>query len=325
MGLKVDLSKFSGWRGATIFISGVNRDGTGLTINYVKSQYNSQQTVGGQSLFFYQLFLRQQLADGKVTLKLGRFAASDDLNESPIYSRYLNNGFNGDIRNVLFDTQFSAYPFATYAALVQLHPNTKFNFQIGVYQTWNDIFHSSTNGVDWRIRSSDGAIFMEQAGWTPKDGHYWVGSTYSPWKGFTQFGSTQRVANSYGFYAHGDQTIYRGLTVGAASGYHPQQKISIVPFQVSTGVIYQGLIPNRPKDRAIFGFIYGQFSRDYAHTQIAQAKGNPSHEMVLEIGYRFRLSKFFFFQPDLQGSLRPAGTRSIPNALVAGAEMGIVF
>ena len=144
MGVNLDLSKFTSWRGATVTISGVNRDGRGLTNNYVQSQYNSQQSVGGQSLFFYQLFLKQQLDEGKISFKVGRFGASDDLNASPIYGNYVNNGIDGDIRNVLFDTQSSAYPFATWAGLLRFDPNKNFNVQAAIYQTWDNIFNSTT-------------------------------------------------------------------------------------------------------------------------------------------------------------------------------------
>ncbi len=82
-----------------------------------------QQTVGGQNIFLYQVFLDQRFWDNKASLKIGRFGASDDFNgASSIYSRYLNNGIDGDIRNVLFDTQFSAYPFATWAARLRVEP-----------------------------------------------------------------------------------------------------------------------------------------------------------------------------------------------------------
>ena len=62
-----------------------------------------------------------------MSLKIGRFGASDDFNgASKFYSRYLNNGIDGDIRNVLFDTQFSAYPFATWAARLRVEPTTEY-------------------------------------------------------------------------------------------------------------------------------------------------------------------------------------------------------
>jgi porin len=350
-GVNLDLGKMSDWHGAKLTISGVNRDGRGLTNHYIFSQYNVQQSVGGQNVFFYQLCLQQRIWNDKVTLKAGRFSASDDLNGSPIYGYYVNNGIDGDIRNVLFDTQSSAYPFATWAGLVRVDPNKQFNAQFGIYQTWAGIFDNNSNGIDWKIRSGDGVILMTQFAWTPefsrtqapadiaassagkgRPGHYWVGATYSPWKGFSQFGRPGKVADSYGFYVHGDQRVYQekpgsdqGLTVWAASGFYPQANISIVPYQVNVGLIYKGLFPRRDDDRTILGVIYGRFSRDYAHTIEAAGKGFPTYETVIEGGHRFQLSKFGFLQPDIQWVIKPSGTGRIPNAAAIGAEMGVTF
>ena len=355
-GAKLDLERLAGWRGATFLLSGVNRDGRGLTEHYVGSRYDVQQTVGGQNIFFYQIFLEQKFFDEKASLKVGRFGASDDFNGSPIYSYYLNNGIDGDIRNVLFDTQFSAYPFATWAARLRIDPTPEFNAQLGVFQTWDDIFDRTHNGLNWGIRSDDGVFLIAQTGWTPEffkqpvsgdtsskstatvpvmrglPGHYWVGGSFSPWNHFAQFGSVEKTSGSYGFYVHGDQMVYQekpgsdqGLTFWAASGLYPQENISVMPFQVNVGAIYKGLIPTRDNDRAIFGVIYGRFSRDYARTVIAAGKGNANHEMVVEAAYRIQLTKFAWVEPDLQWVINPAGTGQIPDALVIGTEMGVVF
>ena len=68
--------------------------------------------VGGQRPFLYQLYLPQKIGD-QFTLKLGRFGASDDFNTNSLYGCSLNNSINGNIRNVLFNTRFSAYLIAT--------------------------------------------------------------------------------------------------------------------------------------------------------------------------------------------------------------------
>ena len=78
-------------------VSGIDRAGEDLTRKYVGSIYSVQQMVGGQRPFLYQVFLEQKLAGKKVTLKLGRFSASDDFNASPFYGYSLNNGIDGDI------------------------------------------------------------------------------------------------------------------------------------------------------------------------------------------------------------------------------------
>ncbi len=356
-GLNLYLDKLVGWKGAKLTVSGVNRDGLGLTEHYVGSRYDVQQTVGGQNFFVYQVFLEQRFWDDKASLKLGRFGASDDFNGSKIYGLYLNNGIDGDIRNVLFDTQFSAYPFATWAARLRVDPTPEWNAQLGVFQTWNDIFDRTHNGLNWGIRGDDGVFVIGQVGWSPefwkqsvpnenKDGktvatsselkglpgHYWVGGSFSPWSGFSEFGTNNKRSGSYGFYAHGDQMVYQetpgseqGLTVWAASGLYPQPSISIVPFQVNFGLVYKGLLPCRDDDQTTFGFIYGNFSEHYARTVKAAGNGVPTYESVFEFGHRIQLTKFAFIQPDLQWVIRPGGTGQIDDALIVGAELGITF
>jgi porin len=356
-GVHLDLDKVAGWHGASLTISGVNRDGPGLNQHYIHSQFNEQQTVGGQNTFFYQLTLEQKLFNDKLSIKIGRFAASDDLNASPIYSYYVDNAFNGDIRNVLFDTQFSAYPFATWGARVAVKPSPEFYAQVAVFQAWDQIFDAHLNGLNWRFHQDDGVILMAQAAWTPEfdkkpvsteseqdgktaateemkglPGHYWIGGTFSPWAGYSQFLSAAKTDNSYGVYAHADQMVYQkrpgsdeGLTLWAASGFYPQGNISIMPLEVNAGMIYKGLLPGRGEDRAIFGVAWGQFSRDYAQTIEAAGKGDPHYEMLLEGAYRYQVTKFMFVEPDVQYDVRPAGTGRIPNALVVGAEMGVTF
>jgi len=164
LGVTFDLEKLVGWNGATFAISGINRDGNSLTEEYVGSQYNSQQVFGGQNLFFYNLTLEQRFWDDKLKLKIGRFGASDDFNSSPIYGLYMSNGIDGNIRNVLFDTQFSAYPFATWAARLRFDPTPEINAQVGVFQTWTEIFDRGHNGLDWSIRDDDGVFLIAQVG-----------------------------------------------------------------------------------------------------------------------------------------------------------------
>ena len=356
-GVNLFLDRLVGWPDAKFTVSGVNRDGNGLTDGFVGSRYDVQQSVGGQNIFLYQVYLEQRFWNDKASLKLGRFGASDDFNGSRIYGLYLNNGIDGDIRNVLFDTQFSAYPFATWAARLRIDPTPEWNAQFGVFQTWNDIFDRTHNGLNLGIRGEDGVFLIGQVGWSPefrkrtvpnenKDGksmtaptevkglpgHYWIGGSFSPWSGFTEFGTNNKRAGSYGFYVHGDQMVYQetpgsaqGLTLWAASGLYPQPSIAIVPFQVNLGLVYKGLIPGRDEDQTTLGFIYGNFSEHYARTVKAAGNGVPDYESVVESGYRIQLTKFAFLQPDVQWVIRPSGTGRIPDALVVGAEMGFTF
>jgi porin len=169
------------------------------------------------------------------------------------------------------------------------------------------------------------------AGMQGLPGHYWFGAYYSPWQ-FAQFGSTETASNSYGFYWHADQMVWQeepgsdqGLTLWSAFVLSPQQNISKLPFQVNSGIVYKGLVPARDHDTTMLGFVYGNFSDDYAGTVAATGAGTPSYEIALEAGYRIQVTKFAYIQPNVQWIINPGGTGNIPNALVLGAQMNVTF
>jgi porin len=356
LGFKFDLEKLVGWRGGLFVVSGINRNGDDLTTKYIGSIFSTQQSVGGQRPFLYQVLLEQRFADDRFKAKIGRFSASDDFNGSPLYGYSVNNGIDGDIRNVLFDTRFSAYPFAVWAAVLLYDPTPEFNAKLGIFQTSDDMFENDDNGLNWGIEGSDGYTAIAQIGWslqfckrpahssTPVGnkaaeavamkgypGHYWVGFTYSEWNLYPRFGGGFED-HSYGFYVHGDQMIYQetpgsdqGLTVFVASGYYPQTEISIVPFQVNIGLNYKGLFPGRERDHSMLHFIYGDISRDYARNVRKPGGRLAESEKVIEVAHRFQLTPWSYFQPDIQYVIDPGGTGDIPNALVVGAQMGFTF
>ena len=354
VGVKLHLEKLVGWRGGLFVVSGINRNGDDLTTRHVGSIFSVQQSVGGQRPFLYQVYLQQKLLEDRLTLKLGRFGASDDFNASPFYGYSLNNGINGDIRNVLFNTRFSAYPFAVWAAALFYDPSSEFNVKVGIYQTSDDMFENDDNGLNWGFEESDGYTAIAQVGWSPQfwkrpigsasdgkgssgsalqgmPGHYWIGVTYSEWDLYPRFGGGFED-HSYGFYANADQMVYQeapgsgeGLYVFLASGYYPQTEISIVPFQLNAGLNYKGLFPGRPKDRTMLHFIYGDISRDFARAS-RQPGGRLAHsEKVLEIAHRFQVTPWSYFQPDIQYVIDPGGTGDIDDAVVVGAQMGVTF
>lgn len=358
VGLKFDLEKLLNWRGGQFVVSSVNRDGEDLTARHIGSIYSTQQLVGGQRPFLYQVYLQQKITS-TLTAKVGRFGASDDFNTSPLYGYSLNNGIDGNIRNVLFDTRFSAYPFATWAGALFYDPTAELNFKLGVFQVSQDMFDNDVHGVDFSIRGSDGYLLIAQFGWTPQffaravqvprrdkealsekgqapplkglPGHYWIGLTCSQWDGYPRFGGGTED-HSYGFYAHADQLIYQerpgsdeGLTAFVASGYYPQKAISIVPFQLNAGLNYKGLFPHRKEDRTLLYFIYGDLSSDYA-SSVRQPGGRAARsEEVIELAHRFQVTPWSYVQPDIQYVIHPGGTGDIPDAIVIGAQMGLTF
>ena len=84
-------------------------------------------------------------------------------------------------------------------------------------------------------------------------------------------------------------------------------------------------MPGRDNDQAILGVSYWSFSSSYAEAQSTTRNGSPSYELVYEAGYRINFTKYAYFQPDLQWIINPGGLGSTPNAVVVGAQTGIIF
>jgi porin len=117
----------------------------------------------------------------------------------------------------------------------------------------------------------------------------------------------------------------QGLVMFVASGYYPQKEISIVPFQVNVGLNYKGLFPNWDDDHTVLNFIYGDISSDFARATRHRHGAPADSEKVIEFAHRFQLTKWSYFQPDIQWVIDPGGTGDIPNAVVIGAQMGVTF
>jgi porin len=345
-GLTFDLQNLTGWDGATINVNAVDR--VGKTIRpAVGSVYDPVEIYGGQTLTLYNVTLEQKFWNDKAAIKFGRLSPGDDFAESPLYSYYVNNGIDGQIRAVIDDTRFATYPFASWGGRLRFDPTPEYNIQTGLFQVSDHYVDRYLHGANFAINGTSGFQLVQQFGWTPEfnrsppdaltppahglPGHYFIGGYWSN-SDYSQFGTPVKTRISYGFYAHADQMVYRaapgsdlGLTLFGTAAYDPQPNIAILPFQLSGGAIYLGLAPERPKDLTIFGVIYGNFSEDYATAVEPQFGARPKSETDLELGYRVQLTDFAYAQPDLQYIVAPGGTGNIPNAFILAAQFGLTF
>jgi porin len=332
-GTELNLERLLGLKGWTFRLTGIDRAGASINQN-VGSIYSVMQLVGGQTIFLYGVSLEKKWWNDKLSLKFGRITATDDFAGSPLYGLYLNNSIDGQIRAVLLDGVMTSYPFPVWGARLAYSPTPGFTAKVGVYQLTPYMFDPSRNGLDFSFAESGISVFTELdwlLDWAGKPGHFAIGvnSVSYPMPNFTGGGTTNPF---FRYYLQVDQQVYQkspdsdeGLTLFGTLAYANQQKPALVPFQVSFGAVYQGLIPGRTQDKLIFGATYGDLSNNYADQQQALGNGTPTYEMPLELGYRVQLTKFAYIQPDIQYVIRPGGTGNIPNATVIGAQFGASF
>ncbi|MBN2479352.1 MAG: carbohydrate porin [Parachlamydiales bacterium] len=126
----------------------------------------------------------------------------------------------------------------------------------------------------------------------------------------------ERVKHSYRRQVVVPKDRPMGLTAWFGGYVAPLEKINTQLYQITGGLLYQGLFSSRNQDVAAFCFILGKFS-DQLERQ--------GSETVLELNYRFQIGPWFYITPDLQYIIKPNGQTNIPNALVLGFESSINF
>jgi porin len=129
---------------------------------------------------------------------------------------------------------------------------------------------------------------------------------------------------NYGFYLLGDQMVFRegkvddgqGLSLYAAFMYAPPESVNTLPYFASAGASYQGAVPGRDEDVAVFALYYGGFSR---------ALPGQTYELTLEWSYAIKVTRWLAVQPDVQYVIRPSGRSGLGNALVIGGQLSLGF
>ncbi len=236
-----------GYKGGTLSVIMLNRDGSNLSADRIGNQFTVQQLYGGSTAIFYSLAYDQHFFDDKVSFKFGRMAAGDDFASSPLYWLYMNNGIDGNPQALPVNAKFTAYPWASWAARLRAKVTSNTEAMLGVYQVTPQVWRASMHGFNWNMNPQDGVMLIGQYGWAPEffkptaplhpapgdgktiaaksdgktfapateeaiphglPGHYWMGGYYSTWT-YPQFGNSQGETGAYGLYWHFDQMLYR--------------------------------------------------------------------------------------------------------------------
>lgn len=355
-----DLEKLYCVEGGSFLFSMSQRSGANLSAIDIGNTFTTQQVFGGSTFKVVDMGYKQKLWDDDVEFQIGRIAAGDDFLVSPYNYVFVQNGFCGNPVGIFFNSPgMNSYPNATWGSLLKVRPTERTYVMGGIYNGDATIRDPDNHGLDMSL---DGPAFVivegayqtnQRKGDDGLPGNYKIGSWFDG-NDFPDL-STQALATAnpgsglvvpmhqgnYGFYGLFDQglvrfsgreePILRGWGVVASAIISPDQTLSQMPYFVNAGVVARGLDPDRPRDVAALGILFGEFSNDLRSGQRDAQQFDPTigvqdHETALEGTYIFRyMNGAYFIQPDMQYIIRPGGTGQIPNALVMGAQLGFNF
>lgn len=303
----------------------------------IDNQFTVSQIYGSQTIRLAQLYLLETLFDKRLIIKAGRLCAGDDFLTSPLYWQFVNNAFDGNPVSIFYNIPFSAYPGATWGALIAGRPWDMLSIKAGVFNANTEIQKNRYHGCNFTFESTNGVVWITEWAFLlnqgPCDdglpGNYKVGFYYLTGNRNLFSGGEQK--GDPGLYFLFDQMVYqhhdcnypdRGLTPFISVLLQPQNR-NPMPLFINGGLVYRGPFASRPKDVAALGFVYGRFSSDLREQQRAAGIEEQFAEIVLELNYEIRINKWFYIMPDMQYIIHPKGRDSVPNAWVIGAQISL--
>lgn len=349
--INFDLEKFAGIADTQFHISGLWRQGQNLSKAVIGNDLVVSTIYGHQQFRFYFLYLERAFCDNKFNLRVGRIAAGDDFATSPLYGMFVSNAVDGVPISVPINLFFTVYPTATWGARAKFTLNDDFYILAAIYDGDKGVERDSMYGLDFSLRLKDGVAFAGEAAYVPntaenskglpghyKAGIYYNGATcrelYSDINGVSSVTSgldNKKHVGNYNIYIHADQMIWResdstdqGLTPLTCVTFG-SDKINKFPFFVMAGLIYKGLIPGMDDDQTAFEIVYAKYSDALQHSQNDAGASPQKYEIALEFTHKVNITKWMYFQPDLQYIIRPGGAGDIDDALVLGFQFGVVF
>lgn len=335
--LEADLEKIAGWRGGSFVWSWADNAGSNLS-QTIGNEFQVVGAYGPNSFYFDLLYLQQEVeADGGMfTFRAGQLTALNDFLVTEMCNYYVNEAFQADVLRGI-DVLATYEPEASWGAFAK-YEESAWYVQSGIYQVSDRIGDNSTHGLDYDMQADDGLIVFVEGCWRPQWGNakasypaqYKAGAFISTWNYPAYDGGS--VPTITGFYALGEQMVWRekegkdeGLYAWSNVIYSPQGEAAQIPWFISGGAQYVGLLPGRDEDRTALGAAYGAFSMDQAAEQEAAGLPAQYYELVLVASYWITVNEWMTVTPDVQFIVNPGGAHNIPDALVLGVAVGLNF
>ena len=359
---RIDTGPLMGWKGGQFDIGGAVNFGTSLSRSYIGNSFQVQlaDCAGAQPRLTY-LSYTQTLLENRMSFRVGRITLNSVYGEefmgSEYFKSYASIGFDLIPEGVFFNVPGAAgYPRTTWGTRLRYSPTRRFYAQAGAYNADAQQLEGSQHGLDFSLRGPLFAIgevgfrrFAREDDSRPtgnvKAGGFYTGGTHYT----VSDRGLEAVRGLYGFYALGDQQIWRlkspsgtpraeaelsrwgnaerqrHVGVFASVVVVPEPRANIMPYFFNVGAMSYGLSPQRPRDFFGLGFAYGSYSRSPVSMPPVSSEHTPlpvpPNEQTLELTYGFALRPGVLLQPSLQYIVHPKGIASIPNALPPGATV----
>jgi porin len=273
-GLKLDLEKAFGWRGASVSTTWLLLSGRNASADLVGNFLTISNNAGFNTFRNYELWFQQNLLDDKVSIRLGQIAADTEFVISDYGALFLNGTFGWPAFMYMnLPGGGPGFPVGTLGMRLAIQPVKWLRLESAVFQ--GNVYAQNVNlhGFRWRLDSQNGFFFLDegQFRWnrSPQEtglpGQFRAGAWFHTAK-FAEPNSDDFVRGNYGFYFILDLMLCRKPTEMAE---HPatthqdgKSPVGGTDSQGATekksdqGLGWFGRIAFEPQDRNFIGFYF---------------------------------------------------------------------
>ncbi|MEE7559053.1 carbohydrate porin, partial [Xanthomonas sp. Kuri4-2] len=357
---RFDLDRLFGVHGTEVDVQAAWFAGRNLARQKIGNSISAQQTwrpVAGGRLT--RLTVRHAFDNG-LSLTAGRAPVNSYFNNSPLNCVFMSNAMCLTPYGAISDLGITAYPNSSWAAILRYDADDRWYAQAGVFDYNNDLNKAGKNGVDFSFGDGTGTISAGEIGYQTRAANDRLPRTYrlgvyrnsdggsSPFRdingdsaGLTGKAFAKLDGTRVGWYAMGDQTVWRGegkRNLALFGRYFINTgNVASIKYFAAAGLVKTGTFAGRDEDT------FAVFVSDthFDPEQIAYLRdrrlrhggsGSPdSDEFIAEISYGYALRPGIRLMPNLQYVVNPdpiyAPTRTtdIPDVLIVGLRVDVHF
>ncbi len=268
-----------------------------------------------------ELWWEQLLFDDRLRVKVGKVEANSEFAWVEYGGEFMGPAWAISPNVVGIPT----YPETAVSFNAQWTPNDEAWLSVGVYDgAGQSGRRTGLHGVGSTFGSPSDLWLVVEGGRVWSDGRLGLGA-WSATGDLDEFnGGT--ASGSEGFYAVFDQALASALgedgesvaTTGLfARVSYADPEVSEVELHFATGVQWTGLVDARPDDTSGCAVCVAELSDE--------AGFGDDRELVLEAFWRYQVTPFLSFKPDVQYVVDPGGDPALDDALVLGMRVEASF
>lgn len=360
-GTGIDLERLIGWRGGALHAIVIAVSSNGLSQHQIGGGIDVQENATPFKLVRALNFtLEQNVTLGEkdsLNLIAGRLGATPYFMGSDLACLFMNHAFCGPMYGFYQSTLSSVSPAPSWGGRAKVNVTPRAYVEFGGYAIDANTIQASTSIFTWNTRGVTAINYLAEAGHATtlaeqnKPHYYRVGVSYVDGprpdvllntNGLPLFRYGGTPLSHYGetaFYATGAQVIQREDRASRrnvalfGSIYYNFADSEALKYTIKAGVVKTGTFGKRPGDTLGFAVSPISFTgKEVRFLSGMKAKGGgvgqvPSHEVVFEANYGYRLASGVVLRPNVQYIVNPDARytptfpRNIPNVFAVGLQV----